>query len=135
MGSGQALAKLIDVSRAHGGDPSVIENTELLPRANHEAIIAAPSAGYVTRCDARTIGLCATRLGAGRERPEDQIDPGVGITIKAKVGDQVNEGDPLAVVHYSDSSRWEQQSDSLAGAWKVEETPTQAPDLVIDRLG
>jgi pyrimidine-nucleoside phosphorylase len=132
--SGAALQKFIDVTVAHGGDPSVIHDPSLLAVAHHEAKVAAPGSGYVTQCDALTIGVVATHLGAGRERKEDTIDPGVGITLKAKMGDTVHRGDPLAIVHYSDEARWEAQRESLATAWTISDQPIPTPDLIIERV-
>jgi pyrimidine-nucleoside phosphorylase len=132
--SGAALKKFIEVAVAHGGDPSVIDDPSLLAVAPHEAMVAAPGSGYVTKCDALTIGVVATHLGAGRERKEDTIDPGVGITLKAKVGDIVQRGDPLAIVHYSDEARWDAQRESLATAWTISDQPIPTPDLIIERV-
>jgi thymidine phosphorylase len=39
------------------------------------------------------------RMGAGRARKADAIDPAVGITLHAKNGDAINAGDPLATLH------------------------------------
>ena len=132
--SGAALQKLIDVTVAHGGDPSVVEDPTLLVRAPHEAVIDAPHDGYVTRCDALTIGVSATRLGAGRERKDDIVDPGVGITLKAKLGDHVAKGDPLAIVRYGDQSKWDAQRDNLSSAWTISDQPMVPPDLIIERV-
>ncbi|MGH8871874.1 MAG: thymidine phosphorylase [Acidimicrobiia bacterium] len=132
--SGKALQKLIDVAVAQGGDPSVIENPDLFPVCREEAVITALRDGFVTRCDALTIGVVATRLGAGRERKDDTIDPGVGITLEAKVGDRVETGQPLARVRYNDSSRWQAQEKSLASAWTIDDTAPQPPDLIIERV-
>jgi thymidine phosphorylase len=132
--SGAALQKLIDVTIAHGGDPAVIENPDLLPSCANESVVEAESDGYVTRCDALTIGIAATRLGAGRERKEDSIDPGVGITLEAKVGDRVTAGMPLARVRYSDQHRWEAQGDLLASAWSIQDDVPPAPVLTIERI-
>ncbi len=132
--SGAALQKFIDVTVAHGGDPSVVEDPTLLVRAPHEAVITAPVDGYVTRCDAMTIGVSATRLGAGRERKEDIVDPGVGITLKAKLGDQVTKGDPLAIVRYGDQSKWDAQHDALSSAWKISGQPMSTPELIIEKV-
>ena len=132
--SGAALQKFIDVTEAHGGDPKVIEDPSLLVRAPHEAVISAPADGYVTRCDAFIIGVSATWLGAGRESKEDIVDPGVGITLKAKLGDEVARGDPLAIVCYGDQAKWETQSDTLSSAWTISERPISAPELIIERV-
>ncbi|MGH8912883.1 MAG: hypothetical protein ACRDZM_00010, partial [Acidimicrobiia bacterium] len=132
--TGKALQKLIDVAVAQGGDPAVIENPDLLPIGAHEAMIVAPRDGFVTRCDALTIGVAATRLGAGRERKEDTIDPGVGITLEAKIGDRVDAGQPLARVRYSDPSRWASQEKALSSAWSIADTPPPTQDLIIERI-
>ena len=132
--SGRALQKLIDVTAAQGGDTSSIEDPGELPKCSEEAFVTASAAGFVTRCDARTIGVVATRLGAGREHQEDIIDPGVGITLEAKMGDRVENGQPLARVAYNDAARWQAQEEALTAAWTISETPPEPQDLVIERI-
>jgi pyrimidine-nucleoside phosphorylase len=132
--SGAALEKLKEVAAAHGGDPSVLDDTSLLTRAAHEASITASEDGYVTSCDALTIGIAATRLGAGRERKEDEVDHGVGITIRAKIGDRVSAGDPLAVVRYNDETKWADQKERLASAWAIGPEAPTTRDLILERV-
>ena len=132
--SGAALQKFIDVTVAQGGDPSVIEDTSLLAMASEEAVVEAPRSGVVTKCDALTIGLASTHLGAGRESKEDQIDLGVGVTIEAKLGDHVKEGQVLARVAYSDEARWEAQREFLASAWAIGYTDPEIAPLVLERI-
>jgi thymidine phosphorylase len=134
INSGKALEKFIEVTLAQGGDPSVLENPDLLPTCAHEAVITAESEGYVTDCDALTIGAAATRLGAGRNRKEDSVDPGVAITLEAKVGDSVRVGDPLARVRYNDPARWESQRESLALAWTVGDEAPETQTLIMERI-
>lgn len=132
--SGAALAKLEEVAVAHAGDPAVLSDTSLLASAENEGVIAAPDDGYVTGCDALTIGVAATRLGAGRERKDDEVDHGVGITLMAKIGDRVTAGDPLAVVRYNDATRWESQKDRLSGAWTIGAERPSRLNLVVERI-
>ncbi|HEX6286630.1 MAG TPA: thymidine phosphorylase [Acidimicrobiia bacterium] len=132
--SGAALDKFIEVTIAHGGDPRVIEDPSLLAVAPKEAVIAAPYGGYVTRCDALTIGSAGVRLGAGRAEKDDVIDPGVGISVRAKLGDLVNAGDPLAVVRYTEESRWADQRSHLASAWAISEERRPPPPLITQRI-
>lgn len=132
---GSALQKFIDVTRAHGGDTTVIEDPSKLAVAPEEEHIAAPTDGYVTRCDAMTIGAVATRLGAGREKVDDEVDPGVGITLLKKIGDQVSKGETLAVVRFAEPQRWERQRSHLQTAWEIGADPVDPPGLVIDRIG
>jgi len=134
IASGAAFQKLKDVTAAHGGDTSVLDDTSLLETAAQEAVITAPVDGFVTRCDALTIGLAATRLGAGRERKEDDIDCGVGITLEAKIGDRVARGDILAVVRFNDQAKWDGQKDRLASAWSIDMKAPHPHDLVVERI-
>jgi pyrimidine-nucleoside phosphorylase len=132
--SGDALQKLIDVTIAQGGDPRVLEDTSLLAVAQYEAVLEAQTDGFVTTCDALTIGMAATRLGAGRTSKKDMIDPGVGITIHAKVGDEVSAGDPLATVRYSDEERWEDRREGLASAWVIGPSPEAPRPLILEKV-
>ncbi len=132
--SGEALEKLKEVVAAQGGDPSVVDDPSLLPRAPESATVNADRAGYVTGCNALTVGITATRLGAGRERSDDVIDPGVGITLHKKLGDRVETGDALATVHYSNQDLWDSHRDRLAGAWTIEGEPEEPHPLVVERI-
>lgn len=132
--SGAALEKFIEVTIAHGGDPKVIEDPSLLARAGSEAVLAAPYDGYVTRCDALTIGSATVRIGAGRATKGDVIDPGVGVSVLAKLGDRVSAGDPLARIRYNEESRWAAQRGVLASAWEISDEQIQPPRLVVERI-
>jgi pyrimidine-nucleoside phosphorylase len=132
VASGEALERLTEVIAAQGGDPRVVENPSLLPSARHEMEIPAPVSGVVTGCDARNIGLGAMRLGAGRERKEDSIDPAVGVTVHAKVGDRVDSGQPLCVVHYNEPGRLDEARPWLEAAWVIGEGAEPSP-LVLER--
>ncbi len=132
--TGAGLQKLIDVAVAQGGDPSVIQDPSLLASAPHEALIEAERDGFVVQCDALIIGTVATRLGAGRERKEDMVDPGVGITVVAKLGEKVAKGRPLARARFSDPARWEAQRDALAKAWAIGDAAPEVGPLIIERV-
>ena len=108
VASGAALAKLIEVVEAQGGDPAVIHDPSRLARAPDEHVVTARRDGYLARADALDIGVAAVRLGAGRERKEDPIDPGVGISVLVKVGDHIEAGQPLARLAWADPARLEQ---------------------------
>nr|MDP9493937.1 hypothetical protein [Actinomycetota bacterium] len=134
IATGAALEKLIEVVVAQGGDPSVIRDPSLLAICPHEEVIEADRDGYVTQCDALIIGTVATRLGAGRERKEDVVDPGVGITVDAKLGEKVTKGQTLARVRFSDPARWEAQRDALAKAWAIGDNALDVGPLIVERV-
>lgn len=132
--SGEALGKLKEVATAQDGDPSVIDDPSLLAAAPETGEVTASEPGYVSGCDALIIGMTATRLGAGRERKEDEIDPGVGITIHKKIGDRVEPGDVLATARFSRTELWERHQGRLETAWTISDDPVDTPELILDRI-
>jgi thymidine phosphorylase len=64
--------------------------------------VAADREGYVIDVDAEKVGVGAMRLGAGRNRAEDDIDHAVGVMVRTPVGARVRAGDPVLQVHYRD---------------------------------
>ena len=133
IGSGRALELFAEVVAAQGGNPLVIENDSILDQADRTHEITADRAGVVTGCHARKVGVGAMRLGAGRERKEDTIDPGVGITLHAKPGESVQTGDPLATLRYRHPARLQEALRVLDGAFTIGDEATPGP-LVIDRI-
>ncbi|MDQ7842912.1 MAG: pyrimidine-nucleoside phosphorylase [Armatimonadota bacterium] len=105
LARGTALAKFREMVKAQGGDPTVVDHPERLPRAPEVAMVPAPEAGTVVAIDAEAIGLAAMRLGAGRATKDDVIDPTVGIVLRKKVGDPVRPGEPLAEIHAGTAAR------------------------------
>lgn len=97
--SGEALNKFKELIKIQGGNPEVVDNTELLPKAKYNIPITAEGSGYVTAIEAEQIGLSAMMLGAGRKKKDDIIDFAAGITLEKKVGDSVNKGENLCILH------------------------------------
>lgn len=126
IASGSALDKLRQVIAAQHGDPRVVDDPMRLPQAKHHTPVSSPRGGIVQAIDAYALGLAAMRLGAGRARAEDVIDPAVGVELVRKVGDAVGAGEPLAIVHHNSSAeaavREVQESYSVGT-----EAPAQVP--------
>ena len=73
-------------------------------------------------------------FGAGRERKEDDIDPGVGISIQAKVGDAVAAGDAVGTVRYNTDAQLAACLPILETAWIVTEEPQSARPLILGEV-
>jgi len=101
---GSALARFRELLVAQGGDAHVIDDYARLPRAPVTRGVAAPAGGYVTDVDPMAIAQAALRLGAGRAQAAATVDPAVGLTDLAKVGDPVRPGDRLCTVHARDDA-------------------------------
>lgn len=96
---GSALKKLADFVEAQGGDPKAVYDTELFPKASIIHEVKSPAEGYISHIACDEVGICSLILGGGRETKESVIDLSVGIVLRKKVGDFVNKGDTLAVIH------------------------------------
>ncbi|HET7753641.1 MAG TPA: thymidine phosphorylase [Anaeromyxobacteraceae bacterium] len=100
VASGRAMEKFVEIAVAQGADVRALEDPARLPSAPSVAEVAAPRGGYVEAIDAQAIGLAAMALGAGRARVEDRVDPAVGILVQKKVGDAVDRGEALCLLHH-----------------------------------
>ena len=96
---GTALQLFGDLIEAQGGNREIIHDTSLLPAAKFQLPLLATRSGYVTSMGADDIGVAAMLLGAGRATKEDEIDLSVGIVLKKKIGDAVQEGEAIAVIY------------------------------------
>lgn len=101
--SGQALEKLKQMVAAQGGNTEQIGRPELLPEAELKVDVKATAGGYVESIQAEEIGLAAMMLGAGRETKESVIDLAAGVELRKKIGDPVEAGETLAVLHLNRS--------------------------------
>lgn len=132
LARGEALERFRRMVARQGGDPGVADDPGRLPRAPRVAVLSAPAAGFVTAIDAEAIGRAAMRLGAGRERLGDAVDPAAGLVLQRVVGDRVEVGEPLAELHYRDEERLAEAQLLAAGAFAIgAEPPAEAP-LVLE---
>ncbi len=102
--SGKAAQKLAQISAAQGGPGDLESLYRSLPPSALTLTIKAEKNGFVHRVDAKALGSLAMRLGAGRERKEDSVDPSAGIELYAKCGVPIEKEQPLAVLHFSSTA-------------------------------
>ena len=132
LASGDGLKKLAEMIKAQGGDPRVVEEPGRLPQAAHTRRIRAWDTGYVTSINTRDIGLAALSLGAGRLTMKDQIDRGVGLTLSAKVGDSVTEGDVLVSLRFNQPPGADRAADLVRQAYTIGALPPDPRPLIIE---
>ena len=126
--SGAAWEKFRELVSAQGGDLKAIEDPDLLPRAREVVEVPSPAAGYVQRLSARKVGIAAGLLGAGREVKGQAVDPAAGVELLAKVGDEVEKGQPLARLHVGRKGRLEEAKRLIEEAYVVgPERPSPSP--------
>lgn len=129
--SGKAMDAWRAMISAQGGDPSAP-----LPVARETHVVTAPASGVLTRLDAMAVGLAAWRLGAGRERKEDAVQAGAGVTWHARPGDSVTAGAPLFTLHTDTPERFDRALAALEGGYEIEDGAAyEATPLILDRIG
>jgi len=133
--NGGALEKLREMIAAQGGDVRVIDEPRRLPQAKFQTSVVAPRAGFVQDVDAMGVALAALRLGAGRAKAEDAVDHAVGVSALIKIGERVEAGATLAVIHANDETAFAAAAEMLAQAIVVDEAPAVVTKLIEDILG
>ncbi len=130
--SGQGLAKFRAMVERQGGDPRVLDDPSRLPAAPRQTMIAADRAGFVAALDAEKLGHAACILGAGRERAEDPVDPGVGLILLARVGDRVQTGDPIVEIHFGDEAKSAAAKSLINQACIISDEPPATEPLIVE---
>ena len=125
---GSAFVKFQELVEHQGGDPRTLEDLDLLPRAEHHLEVRAARSGSIVELDALEIGEAAHLLGAGRTVKGEEIDPAVGIELLKKVGDRVEEGEPLARIHYNSRERGSEARAKVERAFLIGPEPPE-PEL------
>ncbi|HEY76901.1 MAG TPA: thymidine phosphorylase [Thermoflexia bacterium] len=134
IGSGAAWEKFCAMVEAQGGDLSVVEDPDRLPRARLVEPVPAPVGGYLQKVNAAEVGLAVVDLGGGREKKEDTIDHAVGVITHHKVGDRIEEGEPLFTIHANDEHRLAMARERLLAAHTIGPEPVEPLPLFYGRI-
>ena len=100
LDSGRALEVFAHMIHVLGGPADLAENSILyLPIAAVVKPCLAHQSGAVRTMDTRRIGIAVLAMGGGRRDAADDINPSVGLSDVCNVGNRVEVGQPLAMVH------------------------------------
>jgi len=105
IASGMAFEKFRTLVGAQSGDVSFVDKPQKLPRAKFTETVKAKRNGYLSRVHARIIGEAAVALGAGRARKNDPVDHAVGFVVHRKVGDYVEQDQPIFTIYANDETK------------------------------
>ncbi len=129
LDDGRALATFRRMIAAQGGDPDAP-----LASASHRDHVLAARDGYVRSLDARSIGVAAWRLGAGRARKEDPVSAGAGVICLVREGQPVTAGEPLFELRADDDDHLARGRAALAGAAELADEPGGPHPLLLERV-
>jgi thymidine phosphorylase len=131
LASGAAAERFGRMVAAKGGPKDFVERwRDRLPAAPVVREVKAARDGYLSAIDGETVGLAVVRLGGGRLRAGDRIDPSVGLSDVAMLGDRVAVGEPLAIVHAATEDDAEAAIAALGAGFEIGDDYADPPPLL-----
>lgn len=131
--NGSALETFKKFVSAQGGDSSVIDHPEKMPQATFRFELEAKVSGYVSEIVADEVGTAAMLLGAGRATKNSKIDLAVGLVLRKKIGDYVNQGDSLVTI-YSNTEEVSAVKDKLYANIMISKEKVEKPTLIYEEI-
>jgi pyrimidine-nucleoside phosphorylase len=130
LASGAAYNKFKEWIGAQGGDLRYITAPELFGEAPVCTLVKAEASGYISRMNTEKIGLTSSKLGAGREKKGDTIDPLAGIMLRKKTGDKVEKGEVVAVLYTSSPELAAQGVENFSVAYEIAKEKPASRELI-----
>lgn len=134
LSEGRAARTMERLIEAQGGDPRVVEDPELLPKAPYCHELLAKEGGYISHIDALELGLASVSLGAGRSRADQPVDPAVGLELLASRGERIDQGSPLIRVHANTQSLAPALEKRILEAFTIASSPPPPSPLILERI-
>lgn len=134
ISSGRAFERFEKMVELQGGDPRALSDYRRLPFATIKDEIQAPTSGTVAMVDADAVGRACVVLGAGRRKTDDTVDHAVGVADMVKIGQKVEKGQRLAIVHANDESKMREALTLLNSAFVISQDSVPPPPLITDMI-
>ncbi len=132
---GRAAERFGRMMAAVGGPVHFVDTwARFLPEANVIQEVPAPRDGYISAIDGEALGLAVVALGGGRQVESDEIDPAVGLSNILRLGQHVQKGAPLAVVHAAREDAARLASEAVLNAVTLGDAPVEQPPHVHERI-
>lgn len=131
LASGAAAERFARMVAGLGGPADLLDApTRHLATAPVRIEVPAPQAGWIGAVDARALGLAVVGLGGGRSRPDDVLDPAVGLTGLAELGARVDAGQPLGIVHARDRDAAQRALAEVQRAYRIDAAAAELPPVI-----
>ncbi len=135
LATGSAAERFGRMVAEHGGPTDLLNNTKgHLAAAPITMAVHPDKPGRIEKINAREYGLIILELGGGRRTAADKIDPAVGISKAAGIGDRVDRERPIAVLHARDKAAAIKAAGALKKAVTTTDAKLEAPSALIDRI-
>jgi thymidine phosphorylase len=132
---GRGLEHFSRMVSALGGPADFADRpSHYLEAAPVRLAVHAARSGWVTGMATRDIGLALVELGGGRRKASDTIDARVGFSQFAQLGQQVQAGEPLAMVHAADAAAAEHAGRSLQTLIQISDDQSVCAPVMVRRV-
>ncbi|MDO4632530.1 MAG: pyrimidine-nucleoside phosphorylase [Eubacteriales bacterium] len=131
---GSAFEKLLEMTRAQGGDAEYLKDTSKFAKAPFVMEVTADRSGFLMHMNAQECGTASSMLGAGREKKESSLDLTAGIVLSKKTGDTVQKGEVLARLYSSKEELLEPAAKRFLGAIEIGAEQPKARKEVLARV-
>ncbi|AWB49354.1 thymidine phosphorylase [Gemmobacter aquarius] len=133
--SGQAAEYFGRMVAAQGGPADFVDRwPDRLPSAPVVREVPCESDGFVVAIDGRALGEAVVHLGGGRLREGDRVNPSVGVSDLAGLGESVMRGVPLGMVHAADEAAADRAVAAVLAAYRIGTSEPDEPPLVLKRV-
>lgn len=133
--SGVAVEWFGRMIAAQGGPADFVDRwADRLPAATVIREVPSRDPGFVAAIDGQALGLAVVGLGGGRQREGDRVNPAVGLSNLAGIGDQIGAGDPLCMVHAATEAQADEAIALVQAAYGMMQGPVAEPPLVLKRI-
>ncbi len=135
--SGAAAQKFAQMVAELGGPTDLIDQPERhLKTAPVVRPVKAPSEGIVIAINTRDVGVAVVSMRGGRVTAADKIDPVVGFTELAMIGDFLDTEQPLGFVHARDDNQADIAEAALISAYQTgNASEIVDSDVIIETIG
>jgi thymidine phosphorylase len=135
LDSGRATEVFARMVAALGGPTDILERSgHHLPAAPVIRPVPAEADGFVASVATRDLGLAVIGLGGGRTRPQDAIDPAVGLTGLPRAGARLERGQPLATIHARDGDAADRAEAAVRAAYRIDAVAPADMPAILERI-
>jgi thymidine phosphorylase len=136
LGDGRVAERFGRMIAAQGGPTGFVDDwARLLPEADVIREVPAYWGGHVAAIDGEALGHAVVYLGGGRQVETDRINPAVGLSGVVRLGQRIERGEPLAMVHASREDAAQAAVAAVRAAIRLSPDPVRVPELIRERVG
>ena len=132
ISSGAAAEKFDQMCRALGAKDPL--NAAALPVAPVVRPFVAEHDGVFAHLDGVPVGFAVVEMGGGRMIETDKIDPSVGLSEFASLGQRIEAGQPICMIHAADEASADMVEAVLKQSVTISEAAIELPPLVLERV-